>query len=257
MSDLPHPADAFGDLVSAHAAPGILADLAAILASDREARVWHAVVTRHPEGDRVEARPLPDLGDLLEHLSGPLVVADTETTGLYPRLGDRITSVGIVSGRIADGAFREEGDAYERKVDPGRPSSAAALAVHGMADADLAGLPPFAAIAGDVAQRIDQAVVVAHNAPFDVEFLDLELASTPFVGVTLSAAAILDSRVVSKMLWPGEPGGLDALATRLGVDRGERDRVHGALADARLLARCLPGLAAEIERRLCPPAPSP
>ena len=259
MPDI-HPADAFGDLAAVAADPAALAELAALLAADREARVgarWQAIVTRHPDGDRVEARPLPDLSEVLDLLGGRILAFDTETTGLHPFLGHRVTSVGIVAGTIGEEGFREEEGAFEARVNPGRPSSPDALAVHGMSDAELAARPPFRAIAREVALRLDDAVAIAHNAPFDVDFLDLEFGFTPYAGISGTARTILDSRVIAKMLWPDEPGSLDALANRLGVDRGGRDRVHGALADARLLARCLPGLAAAIARRLNPMPPAP
>lgn len=255
MLESQHPADALGDHWSgaARLPDGEVEALSRLLVRDREGRVgsrWHVIVSRHPEGSRLSPAELPDLAEVAALLEGDLVLADTETTGLDPFLGDRVTSVGLQEGRVADGLFVWTAPGYERKVNPGRPSSAAALAVHGMGDAELAGKPPFRSIAGEVASRIDGRVVVAHNAPFDVDFLDQEFARTAIEGVTASAARILDTRILCKMLWPGEPGGLDALAMRLGIDRGTRDLGHGALADARLLGRCLPGIAQAIALRL-------
>jgi DNA polymerase III epsilon subunit-like protein len=59
--------------------------------------------------------------------------------------------------------------------------------------------------------------------------------------------AVINTRVTSRMLWFDKSGSLDALCKRLGIDRGDRDSRHGALDDFRLLARCLPGLVAEIK----------
>jgi DNA polymerase III epsilon subunit-like protein len=89
--------------------------------------------------------------------------------------------------------------------------------------------------------------VAAHNAPFDVGFLQAEFAAA---GLDLPTMYVVDTRVCSKLLWPSEPASLDPMMDRLGVDRGNRDERHDALEDCRLLARCLPGLVAEIARRI-------
>lgn len=136
----------------------------------------------------------------------------------------------------------------------GRPSTPEALAVHGLSDERLAGCVPFAERAHELADILTEAdfdgfqpVIVAHNAPFDVGFLDLEFERA---GRSVSWGPIVDTRLISKILWPGEKGSLDALCERLGVDRGDRDERHESLKDARLLALCLPGLTSEIARRL-------
>ncbi|MEH3146472.1 MAG: exonuclease domain-containing protein [Methylobacterium frigidaeris] len=233
------------------------------LVADREARVGvlhHANVTRCDGRDVVDVERLPDLRETLRLLvHGDLVALDTETTGLHPLDGDRLVSVGLYpchvdgDGPVAPG-FRELADVgfdnpYQAVVNPGRPSSPQAAAVHGPTDEVLATKPPFGKpLAYDIHDLVAGRVVVAHNAPFDVGFLEAECNR---LDLTFDGwpAAIVDTRILCKVLWPGQPGTLDALAARLGVSRGNRDAGHAALADAILLAECIPGLVAELRRR--------
>lgn len=250
-----HPADEPGyvraELASCVSRQRILAireeSLTTALVADREARVGdlhHAVVTRVRGRDVVDIERLPDLQRTLLLLQGPVVAADTETTGLHVLEGDRLISAAFL--RVHPDAL--EAAPLEILVNPGRPSSPEAAAVHGLTEADLRDRPTFAYThARAIIDVCRQATLVAHNAPFDVGFLDAEFETTGlyFTGVP---SDVVDTRIVSKLLWPGEPGSLDALATRLGVDRGDRDARHTALGDARLLAACLPGLRGAIRR---------
>jgi DNA polymerase-3 subunit epsilon len=100
----------------------------------------------------------------------PLVVLDTETTGLHPGLGDRVVEVAAV---------RFEGwqpvETLNRLVCPNRPIHPRAAAISGITDADVQDAPPFADIAAELLALIGDAVLVAHNAPFDAGFVGLEL----------------------------------------------------------------------------------
>lgn len=234
------------------------------LAADREARVGalhHATVLRVDGKDVVEIDRLPSLGKTLELLAlQDLVAVDCETTGLHALDGDRVVSVGLypchLSGRgLVKLGFRHLDDVgtdnpLRATVNPGRPSSPQAAAVHGLTDEVLATKASFAkGLAYEIHDLVASRTVVAHNAPFDVGFLEMEcnrldLSFRDWPG------AVVDTRILCKLLWPGEPGTLDALANRLGVSQGDRDAGHDALRDAILLAECLPGLVAEIRRRL-------
>lgn len=224
--------------------------LAANLVADREARVGtlhHAVVSRVRGIDVVDIERLPDLQRTLLLLQGPVVVADTETTGLHVLEGDRLISAAFLP---VHPAALVPSTPLEITVNPGRASDAGALAVHGMTLADLKDRPAFAYThARAIIDICRSGVLVAHNAPFDIGFLNAEFEGVGlwFDGVP---SEVIDTRIVSKILWPGEPGSLDALATRLGVDRGDRDARHTAAGDARLLAACLPGLRDALRRRI-------
>lgn len=259
-----HPAD---QLAYVRAEMALLAEreiaLTRDLAGNREQRVGtlhHAVVTRCDGRDVVDVERLPSPYQTLRLLAlHDIVALDTETTGLHALDGDRLVSVGLYpcyvdgDGPVAPG-FQDLADvgadnSFRAVVNPGRPSSPQAAAVHGLTDEFLATKPAFGRdLAFAIHDLVKGRVVVAHNAPFDVAFLEMECNR-----VDLSfndwPCAIVDTRILCKMLWPDEPGTLDALAARLGVERGERDAGHDALADAILLAECLPGLVAELRRR--------
>jgi DNA polymerase III epsilon subunit family exonuclease len=234
------------------------------LVADREARVGslhHAVVTRVSGRDAIDVERLPDLRETLELLTRrDLVALDCETTGLHALDGDRVVSVGLypchyLGVRLIEPGFSSLDDVgadnpFRATVNPGRPSSPQAAAVHGLTDEVLATKEPFGKpLAYDIHDLVAGRVVVAHNAPFDVGFLEAECNR---LDLTFNGwpAAIVDTRILCKLLWPDQPGTLDALADRLGVSRGNRDAGHDALRDAILLAECLPGLVAEIRRRL-------
>ena len=94
---------------------------------------------------------------------------DLETTGLSPWFGDRICEVGIV---ITEGKRIKQ--RYQQLVNPERPLSPGAASTNGLTDADLQSAPTFAQIADEVWQQLKSAVVVCHNAQFDIQFLDSE-----------------------------------------------------------------------------------
>lgn len=99
----------------------------------------------------------------------PIVVLDTETTGLYPGLGHRVIEIGAV--RYENGRPVAE---YEQLLDPERPIDPKASAVNGIEDADLQGKPRFAQIRPELDALLDGALLVAHNASFDADFMGLE-----------------------------------------------------------------------------------
>jgi DNA polymerase III subunit epsilon len=161
------------------------------------------------------------------------VVLDTETTGLNPKLGDRIIEIGcieILSRRISERQFH----AYlnpEREVDLG------ATRVHGLTREDLAAKPRFAEVARELLDFIQGAELIIHNADFDVEFLDAELARAGLGRLQDHIAGVTDSLAYARELHPGRKNSLDALCERYFIDNAHR-QLHGALLDARLLAEC-------------------
>lgn len=237
--------------------------LSKALVADREARVGalhHAIVTRVSGTDAVDIERLPDLREVLRLLETmDLIALDTETTGLHALDGDRVVSVGLYPCHMAKGrlepGFRHLDDVggdnpYRAVVNPGRPSSPQAAAVHGLTDEFLAAAPAFSqALAADIYDIIHARTVIAHNAPFDVGFMEMECERVD-LGFRDWPAAIVDTRILCKLLWPDQPGTLDALADRLGVSRQGRASGHDALRDAILLAECIPGLVAELRRRV-------
>lgn len=160
------------------------------------------------------------------------IVLDTETTGLEAELGHRIIEIGCVE--LVN--RRPTGRSFHRYLNPERDIEAAALAVHGITGAQLAGQPRFLDIADELLAFIADAELVIHNAAFDVGFLDAELAraSGP-IRTIASIARVLDTLALARQLHPGQRNNLDALCKRYSVDNANRE-LHGALLDARLLA---------------------
>jgi DNA polymerase-3 subunit epsilon len=161
------------------------------------------------------------------------VVLDTETTGLNAKLGDRIIEIGcveILSRRLTGSHFH----AY---VNPEREIDLGATRVHGITLEDLAAKPKFAAIAREFLDYVRGAELIIHNADFDVEFLDLELARAGLGRLADHVARVTDTLAHARELHPGRKNSLDALCERYFIDHANRT-LHGALLDARLLAEC-------------------
>ena len=160
------------------------------------------------------------------------IVLDTETTGLELSEGHRIIEIGCVELLHR----RPSGRTWHRYLRPEREVEAGALAVHGITNEFLAGQPRFAEIAGEFLEFIAGSELVIHNAPFDVGFLDAELARLKLPRFAQHAARITDSLLMAREQFPGKANSLDALCRRLEVDNSKRD-LHGALIDADLLAQ--------------------
>ncbi len=159
------------------------------------------------------------------------VFLDTETTGLSAEAGDRIIEIGCIEMVNR----QRTGNDKHYYLNPERANSEGALQIHGLTDAFLADKPRFAEIAGDLLPYLAGAEVVAHNASFDVGFLDAELRRLARPLLREHVACVVDSLAMARNQYPGKSNSLDALCKRLEVDSSTRT-VHGALLDAGLLA---------------------
>lgn len=157
------------------------------------------------------------------------IVFDTETTGLSPATGDRVVEIGCVEllNHIPTG------QTFHCYINPERPMPIEAQRVHGLDDTFLADKPLFAAIADELVAFIGDAPMIAHNADFDLAFLNAEFerCGKP----ALPAARIVDSLMLARRKHPAGPNSLDALCARYQVDTSKRT-LHGALLDSHLLA---------------------
>jgi DNA polymerase-3 subunit epsilon len=166
------------------------------------------------------------------HASGHrIVVLDTETTGLNARLGDRvieIAGVEVVNRRLT-------GNHFHSYLNPGRAIEKGALEVHGITAEFLADKPAFADVAAQFLEYVAGAELVIHNAAFDVEFLNAELALAGLPPIESCVAGVVDTLRTARDLHPGKKNSLDALCERYTVDNSHRV-LHGALLDAELLA---------------------
>lgn len=158
------------------------------------------------------------------------IVLDTETTGLEPGEGHRIIELACLE--LAD--RRPTGRHFHRFLNPERDIDLGATRVHGLTVEDLADKPRFADIADEFLEFVEGSELLIHNAPFDVGFLNAELAR---IGrPTLDAIChVRDTLSLARDLHPGKRNSLDALCERYAVDHSRRT-LHGALLDAQLLA---------------------
>lgn len=159
------------------------------------------------------------------------VVLDTETTGLNAALGDRVVEIGcveILNRRITERSFHHY-------VNPERDIEEGAARVHGLTREFLADKPRFPEIASEFLDYIRGAEVLIHNAEFDLEFLEAELALAQSGKLVEQVAGVVDTLAMARELHPGRRNSLDALCERYGVGNSHRT-LHGALLDARLLA---------------------
>ncbi len=158
------------------------------------------------------------------------IVFDTETTGLSHAGGDRMVEIGCVE--IVGGM--ETGRTFHAYFNPDREMPADAEAVHGLTTVFLRAQPRFAERVDELIGFLADDPLVAHNAPFDVGFLNAELAFCRRAAVC--GTRMRDTLAIAKRRHPGAKLTLDALCSRYGIDRSHRVR-HGALLDAQLLAR--------------------
>ncbi|HEX9320803.1 MAG TPA: DNA polymerase III subunit epsilon [Xanthobacteraceae bacterium] len=157
------------------------------------------------------------------------IVLDTETTGLDPYQGDRLVEIGCVE---LDNKI-PTGQSFHCYVNPQREMSTSAFEVHGLSADFLKDKPLFAEVADEFLAFIGGAPLVAHNAAFDLGFLNAELerAAKPMIG----SERMIDTLLLARRKHPAGPNRLDDLCVRYGIDNSRRTK-HGALLDAEILA---------------------
>jgi DNA polymerase-3 subunit epsilon len=149
----------------------------------------------------------------------PLVFLDVETTGLSAWTGHRVCELAMVRS-----LGKREVDRLDSLVHPRRGIPADARAVNGISDEMVAKSPPFESLAARAASLLDGAVVVAHNAPFDLSFITREFE---LAGLRIPTSPTIDTLALARHRYPARPNSLGALAKRLGV----RVPSHRAMAD--------------------------
>ncbi|WP_035025348.1 DNA polymerase III subunit epsilon [Enterovibrio calviensis] len=166
-----------------------------------------------------------------------IIVLDTETTGMNREGGPvyeghkiiEIGAVEIVNRKLT-------GRHFHVYIKPDREIDPEAISVHGITDEFLVGKPEYAAIHEEFLAFIKGAELVAHNAPFDVSFMDHEFQTVdPSIGKTEDYCKITDTLAMARKIFPGKRNNLDVLCDRYGIDNSHRT-LHGALLDAEILA---------------------
>jgi DNA polymerase-3 subunit epsilon len=196
------------------------------------------------------------------------IVFDTETTGLDPLNGDRVVEIGCVEllNRIPTG------NSFHAYINPERDMPRGAFEIHGLSSEFLRDKPLFAAISADFLEFIGDATLIAHNALFDMRFINAEFERLGMAPI--SHERVVDTLLLARKKCPGMQNSLDALCKRFNIDNSRRVN-HGALLDSELLAEVYveltggrqvvldlavsvtaeTGLAAPAPRRIEPPRP--
>lgn len=163
------------------------------------------------------------------------IILDTETTGLNPKDGHRIIEIGcieLINRRLT-------GNNFHYYLNPNREIDAEAVKVHGITNAFLINKPNFYNIAEEFLDYIKDAEIIAHNARFDIGFINHELQlALDVIKKTVQidkVNKIVDTLELAKKLHPGQKNSLDALCRRYNIDNTQRE-LHGALLDAKILA---------------------
>ncbi|GGD14743.1 DNA polymerase III subunit epsilon [Aquisalinus flavus] len=159
------------------------------------------------------------------------IIFDTETTGFDP--GEhRVVEIGAIE--LVRGAIT--GNSFHVYINPERDMPPDAERVHGLSAAFLRDKPVFGhdSVGKAFCAFIADAELIAHNADFDMRFIQYELKKC---GLPALANSVIDTLKLARRKFPGAPASLDALCSRFGIDTAERERHgHGALLDSRLLA---------------------
>ena len=158
------------------------------------------------------------------------IVFDTETTGFYPDAGDKLVEIGAVEliNHVQTGKI------YHQYINPEREVPDEVVKVHGLTYDYLKDFPVFADVAQGFLDFVgDDGILVAHNARFDINFVNYELKQIGIEGYEWDR--VIDTLEIAKNRFPGQRNNLDVLCKRFGVDNSART-FHGALLDAQLLA---------------------
>jgi DNA polymerase-3 subunit epsilon len=158
------------------------------------------------------------------------LILDTETTGLDPATGDRVLEVAAIE--VVN--LMPTGRHFHRLINPQRDVPPEATKVHGFTAEMLADKPLFAAILPELLDFLGDDPVIAHNAPFDFNFLDHEFDRCGAPRIPRSR--MVDTLEMAKKRFPGLPNSLDALCRRFAIDLSART-THNALLDVQLLGQ--------------------
>ena len=157
------------------------------------------------------------------------IVLDTETTGLSPDKGDRVVEIGCVEliNHVPTS------NTFQVYLNPEREMDEGAQRIHGLTNEFLQDKPKFEAIVEDFISYIGESKIIAHNASFDINFLNSELSRLN--KAKISQERVIDTLKIAREKYPGARNSLDALCKRFFVDNSNR-KLHGALLDSELLA---------------------
>ncbi|AFZ82872.1 DNA polymerase III subunit epsilon [Candidatus Kinetoplastibacterium crithidii (ex Angomonas deanei ATCC 30255)] len=160
------------------------------------------------------------------------MIFDIETTGLDVSDGHRVIEIGCVeiNNRIITDRY------LHLYINPHREIDVGALSVHGLTSEFLSDKPDFADVITQFLDFINDAEIIAHNAQFDVKFINSELDKLNLGNLSKYCRKITDSLSLARKIRPGKRNSLDALCDHYGISNLDR-KMHGALLDSRLLSQ--------------------
>lgn len=157
------------------------------------------------------------------------IVFDTETTGFDAKGADRITEIGCLE--VID--LLPTGRQFHCYLDPQRDVPDKVVEITGLTTEFLRGKPLFKDKADEFLEFVGDSTLIAHNAQFDMGFVNAELIRSG--RDPIPASRFKDTLAMAHAKFPGSPASLDALCKRFGISLSARDK-HGAIVDSELLA---------------------
>lgn len=157
------------------------------------------------------------------------IILDTETTGFEPEEGHRLVEIACLE--LVN--HLPTGKVFQTYLDPQRDVPADAARIHGLTTEFLKGKPLFTEKVDEFLAFVEGGTLVIHNAEFDMKFLNFELKAAGLR--PLPSANVVDTVLMARKKFPGQPANLDALCRRFKIDNSGR-KFHGALLDSELLA---------------------
>ena len=170
------------------------------------------------------------------------IILDTETTGFEFISGHRIVEIGCIE--LID--RKDIGDSFQVYINPERDIPEDSFKIHGLSADFLSDKPVFSDVIDGFLEFIQDSILIAHNADFDINFLNHELK---ILGrEALSFSRVVDTLPLARKVFPGQKNSLDALCERFRIDKSKRVK-HGALIDVELLAEVYVKLLESINRK--------
>ena len=156
------------------------------------------------------------------------IILDIETSGLDYKEGHRIIEIGCIELNR-----KEVGSHFHRYINPLKTLTEENMNIHGITNEFLEDKPLFEDVADDFLSFIQDSFIIAHNANFDVGFLNHELEKIS--KQTIDKDRVVDTVVIARNRFPGQQVNLDALVKKLKVNSLIDREFHGALKDAKIL----------------------
>ena len=156
------------------------------------------------------------------------IILDIETTGLEFKEGHRIIEIGCIELNN-----KEVGASYHEYINPSKTLTEDNIKIHGITNEYLKDKPIFEDIAEGFLKFIQDSYIVAHNASFDIGFLNFELERLSKTAI--SNERVIDTIKIARQRFPGQQVSLDALIKKLKINTLIDREQHGALKDAKIL----------------------